>query len=372
MNKRGGVTMRGRWIKVLAAGAALAGVLFLGWQRLQEAYVFWSWSLLPRDSQALDISGKEFRQPEAFLELPGLRRLDARNTGMTLEQYEWLSANIPQCYILWDIPVQGTFYSQETREISVEQLTASDIRALQHLENLTRIDTGSWQDHAGILALQEAYPDCTIHYRVALGGELWDWDAGSLTVENADPEELLEKLPLFPALETVELTGTVPEPDALHTLQQAFPEVLFQWQRQLLGQKLESDMAYLDLSGAQLQDTAELEILLPLLSALKTVRLDDSGLTEQQCIGLAKQFPQVQFIFDVTIGEHTLRTDATEIDISNTPMADTSAIEALLPCFRDLEKVVMCSCGISSEDMDALDKRHDNIRFVWSVELAGM
>ena len=364
--------MRSRWIKWLAAAAALAAVLFFGWQRLQEDYVLWNWSLLPRDAQSLDISGKKFQDPEAFLELPDLRRLEARDTEMTLEQYEWLTANIPRCYILWDIPVQGTFYPMGTAEISVEQLTEGDIRALRYLEDLTRIDTGSWQDYGQIAALQNAYPDCTIHYRVELGCELWDWDAVSVAVKDAEPEELLEKLSLFPALETVVLTGTVPELETLDKLQQTFPEVFFQWEQQLLGQTLEADMAYLDLSGGALQDVQELETLIPLLPELKTVRLDDSGLTEQQCIDLAKTFPEVQFVFDVTIGEHTLRTDAVEIDISNTPMEDTSRIEALLPCFHDLEKVVMCNCGISSEEMDALDRRHEDIRFVWSVDLAGM
>ena len=364
--------MRSRWIKWLVAVTALAAVLFFGWQRLQEDYVLWNWSLLPRDAQGLDVSGKKFQDPEAFLELPDLRRLDARDTEMTLEQHEWLTANIPQCYILWDIPVQGTFYPMETAEISVEQLTDEDILALQYLEDLIRIDTGSWQDYGQITALQNTYPDCAIHYRVELGGELWDWDAAVITVKDADSAELLEKLSRFPALETVVLTGTVPALETLDGLQQAFPEVFFQWEQRILGQTLEADMAYLDLSGAALQDTQELQKLIPLLPELKTVRLDDSGLTEQQCIDLAKQFPAVQFIFDVTIGAHTLRTDAVEIDISNTPMEDTSQIEALLPCFHDLAKVVMCSCGISSEEMDALNQRQADIRFVWSVNLAGM
>ena len=364
--------MRSRWIKWLAAAAALAAVLFFGWQRLREDYVLWNWTLLPRDAQSLDISGKPFQDPEAFQELPDLRRLDARDTEMTLEQYEWLTANIPQCYILWDIPVQGTFYPMGAAEISVEQLTEEDIRALQYLEDLVLIDTGSWQDHGQIAALQNAYPDCTIHYRVELGGELWDWDAASITVKDAEPEELLEKLSLFPALGTVVLTGTVPELETLDALCKAYPEVFFQWEQQLLGQTLEADMAYLDLSGGTLQDAQELETLIPLLPELKTVRLDDSGLTEQQCIDLAKAFPEVQFVFDITIGEHTLRTDAVEIDISNTPMEDASRIEDLLPCFRDLERVVMCNCGISSEEMDALNQRYEDIRFVWSVNLAGM
>lgn len=362
----------GKWIAALAGLAVLAVLIWFGWQRLEKDYVFWNGILLPRDAQTLNISGKKMRRPEAFLEIPGLRQLDARDTGISVEQYEWLTGQMPRCHILWDIPIGKNSYSQDTAELSVEELTDADIHALQYLPNLTRIDTGSWQDHDRILSLQERYPNCEVHYTVQLGEDCWDWDAVSLAVADADGAELMQKLALFPQLESILLTGKVPELEMLKTLQEQFPEVLFLWKMELLGRELETDMEYLDLSGAALQDTRQLEDLLPLFLNLKMVRLDDSGLEEAQCIALAKQFPEIHFIFDVTIGEHTLRTDAVEIDISNTPMETTEQIESLLPCFRDLEKVVMCQCGISSEDMDALNQRHEDVRFVWSVNLAGM
>lgn len=358
-------------IAALAVLVVLAGALWFGWQQLQKTYVFWNWMLLPRNAQSLDVSGKQMKKPEAFLEIPQLRQLDARDTHMTVEQYEWLAQQMPECRILWDVPVQGKFYPQETTELTVDMLTDADIHALQYLPALTAVDTGAWQDHEQIRALQETYPACTVHYRIALGGDLWDCDAVSLVAENADAEELTRKLAFFTDLESVLLTGNIPELDAVKQMQKAFPEVLFLWKMNAFGRTLETDITYLDLSDARLKDTGELETLLPCLPKLETVRLDHCGLEEADCIALARQFPKIQFIFDVTIGEHTLRTDAKEIDISDTALDSTERIEQLLPCFHDLQKVIMCRCGISSEDMDALNKRHADIRFVWSVQLAG-
>lgn len=361
-----------RIVAVLATLVVLAVLLWFAWQKVQERYVFWNGSLLPRDAQSLNITGKKMRKVEAFLEFPHLRQLDARGTEMTVDQYEWLAEQLPQCYILWDVPVGNTYYSVETTELSVQELSDADIHALQYLPELTVLDTGNWQDHTRIQALQAAYPDCAIHYRVALGGELWDCDAVSLALSDADGEVLSQKLGLFPNLESVFLTGSAPSVELLKDLQKQYPEVFFLWKMELLGRTLETDMTYLDLSGAELTDTEQLEGLLPLFRSLEMVRLDNSGLEEAQCIALAKRFPEIHFIFDITIGDHTLRTDATEIDISNTPMETTEAIEDLLPCFHDLQKVVMCNCGISSEEMDALNQRHEAIRFVWSVTLAEM
>lgn len=360
-----------RWIAVLVGLAVLAGALWFGWQQLQKVYVFWNGTLLPRNAQSLDVSGKQMQNPEVFLEIPELRQLDARNTRMTVEQYEWLIQQMPQCAILWDVPVQGKYYPQETTELSVEMLTDADIHALQYLKNLHSVDTGDWQNHERILAVQDKYPNCAVHYRVALGGELWDKDTVSLVAEDADAEELMQKLGLLTDLESILLTGDIPELDALKAMQKKFPEVLFLWKMNVFGRTLETDITYLDLSDARLENTAELEKLLPCMPKLETVRLDNCGLEEAECISLAKQFPEIQFIFDITIGAYTLRTDAKEIDISDTQLESAKQIESLLPCFRELEKVIMCRCGIPSEEMDALNKRHETIRFIWSVNLAG-
>ena len=98
--------------------AALAVLLWFGWQKLEERYVLWKGSLLPRNAETLDISGKKMRDPEAFLELPDLRQLDARNTRMTVEQYEWLTEKLPRCHILWDVPVGDTYYGQDAGRFS--------------------------------------------------------------------------------------------------------------------------------------------------------------------------------------------------------------------------------------------------------------
>ena len=352
--------------------AVLGAMLWFGSGMLRERYVIWNFSLLPRDAQTLDIRGKQMRNPEVFLELTELRQLDARNTGMTVEQYEQLCQSMPQCRILWDVPVQGTGYPVDTRELTVKQLTETEIHALQYLPQLTDIYAPDWEDYTAIQTLQSAYPECTVHYRVRIGEDLWENDSVSILVSDADSQELSEKLGLFSGLESVLLTGSVPELSALAQLQEQNPGVFFLWKMEAFGRTLETDSEYLDLSGAGLKNARELKNLLPYFPQLQTVRLDDSGLEEADCIALAKQFPEIQFVFSITFGNYSLRTDVTEIDVSDTPMENTEQIESLLPCFRDLEKVIMCRCGISSEDMDALNQRYENIRFVWSVDLAGM
>ena len=359
-------------ISAVMAAVAAAGILWGGGRALERNYVFWNGSLLPKQEQSISVAGKRMRNLDAFLRFENLRRLDARDTGMTVQQYEWFCRELPECLVLWDVPVQGGFYGARTTQLQVDRLTEEEIYGLKYLPDLERVDLGAWADYPKIQMLQQEYPDLSIRYRVNIGSQPWDSDAVSLVVADADWQELMEKLQWFQRLESVLLTGTVPAREQIRQLQQAYPNVLFLWKMEVMGMQLETDMETLDLTGVAPDSVEELEELLAWFPNLKRVELNSYCLPQEELVALAARNHEIQFVFDLIFGDHILRTDAREIDISNTPMENTRAVEEILPCFRSLEKVVMCGCGISSEEMDALNQRYERIRFVWSVELAGM
>lgn len=367
MHKRTGKTL----MAVLTA-AVMLSFLWAGGRMLERKYVFWNGSLLAKDAQTLSITGKRMRNPEAFLKFTGLRQLDARDTGMTAGQYEWFRENLPGCTVLWDVPIQGSYYSQDAAELHVETLTEEEADSLQYLPNLKLLDVGNWEDYSQIQALQQRYPECTVRYRIALGAEWWDSDAVSLALHDADPEELTSKLCWFENLESVLLTGTIPEQTALQALQSQYPDIFFLWKMDALGMTLETDIEELDLSGISLDGVEELEALLPYFPRLTQVRLNASGLNQEALLTLVKNWPKVHFVYTLLFGDRMISTDAEEIDLSNMPMESTAEVEEILPAFHNLKKVVMCECGIPSADMDALNQKYEDIRFVWSVDLGGV
>ena len=356
---------------VLLAAAAVCGALWVGYTQLKKSYVFWNGSLFPKHDQSISVTGKTMRDLEAFLEFTDLHQLDARDTGMTLQQYEWFRRELPQCTVLWDIPIQGKAYAQNTAELHVEELTEEEMDSLQYFTGLQFVDLGNWDDYSHIQALQQKYPACTIRYRVGIGGEWWDSDSVSLAIADADASELMEKLQYFPKLESVLLTGVIPAQTELQQLQERYPEVFFLWKMDVLGMSLETDITELDLSKMPLNNVEELESILPYFPRLETVTL---GLNpdQEKLVALAKQYPDVHFLFELIFADRVLYTDAEELDLSNIPMENTRALEVILPCFHNLRKVIMCECGIPSEEMAALNNKYEDIRFVWSVELAGM
>ena len=356
---------------VILSAAAMCGALGAGYFCLEKEYVFWNGSMLPKHEQSISVTGKSMRHPEAFLKFTDLRHLDARDTGMTAVQYEWFRQELPDCTVLWDIPVQGKAYDRETTELTVERLTDEEIDSLQYFWNLQLVDVGNWDDYSRIQAMQRQYPDCTIRYRIHVAGEWWDSDVVSLILQDADPLELMEKLRWFQSLESVMLTGEVPSQSELQQLQSSFPEVFFLWKMDAMGMSLETDITSLDLTDVPLSSVEELENLLPYFPQLETVTLGINP-DQKELVALAKQYPDIQFLFEMVFADRVLDTGAEELDLSNIPMEDTTGLEEILPCFHNLKKVIMCECGIPNEEMDALNQKYQDIRFVWSVELAGM
>ena len=360
-----------RMISVVVAGAVMAAMLWAGIRALDKEYVFWNGILLPKHEQQVSIAGKRMRNPNAFLKFTDLRKLDARDTGMTLQQYAWLRQKLPECQVLWDVPIQGSRYGQDTRKLAVEGLTDEEIDGLAYLPCLELVDVGQWADYARIGRIRQEYPYLTVRYQVTICEEQWDSDVASLILEDADPQELMEKLQYFENLESVLLTGEVPDQKELILLQVQYPEVFFLWKMDVLGMSLETDMEYWDLSDVKLENVETLEHLLPYFPNLKTVRLDSNELSQDDLVAMAIRHPEIQFAFQLEFAGNILPTDAEEIDISNTQLENTQRLEEVLPCFRNLKKVVMCGCGISDEEMDSLNRRYEDIRFVWSVNLAG-
>ena len=365
--------MRSRRLRIVAAilaAAAICGVLWTGYSFVEKEYVFWNGSLFPKHDQSISVTGKTMRNPEAFLKFTNLRQLDARDTGMTAQQYAWFGQEMPDCTVLWDIPIQGNAYDRETTKLTVEKLTAEEIDSLQYFWNLRLVDVGNWDDYSQIQAMQGRYPDCTIRYRINVAGEWWDSDVVSMILSDADPCELMEKLQWFRNLESVMLTGEIPAQTELHQLQDRYPEVFFLWKLEALGLSLETDITELDLSAIPMYSVEELENLLPYFPKLEKIILG-INMDQEKLVALAKKYPHIQFLFELVFADRVLDTGAEELDLSNIPMENTRTLEEILPCFHNLKKVIMCECGIPSEEMDALNQKYEDIRFVWSVELAG-
>ena len=351
---------------IVAVTIAIAGYLF------SANYVFFCGGVHRRDSRELVLHGATPSRLHTADRFTDLQLLDMRGTKLSYEDYQELTRLLPDCRILWDIPFQGDYLPQDTQMLTFSQLTAEEVALLDHLPDLKYIDARGCQEYDLLLQLQLQHPDCDIDFDVTICGQEQNCHQRELVLENATAEELSRKLPCFPWLQKLLLTGTLPELEDLQQLQNRFPLVHISWETQLGSTTISSDITQLDLRDSRLESQQQLAEALARYPALTQADLRGCGLSNEDIQALTGKFPHITFLWEVTVAGIPFSSDSEEIDISGQLVEDVAQIEALLPYFPNLKKVVMCDCGIDSETMDALNSRYEDIRFVWSVQLGDM
>jgi len=359
-------------LSLLLAAAVAACLLLAALSFCGENYVFFCGGLHRRDVRELDLQGVRLSRLEKVDRFSGLQLLDLRGTGLTKEQYDFLTQQLPGCRILWDIPFQGQFLSTQAETLTFTSLTEEEVDLLDYLPNLLFIDARGCREFALLDRLQQRHPGCHIIYSVPLFGREWDFRETELTLENADVRTLTELLPYLPQVETILLTGELPSVEELAGLREAFPRIRMDWETELAGVKLSGGIKELDLRNTAPESPEQVARVLEYYPTLTRVDMRGCGFTDGEMMALADRFPGIAFLWEMTIAGVRVATDAREIDISGHPVETVAQIEAVLPYFPNLEKVVMCGCGIDNETMDALNRKYEDIRFVWSVYMGSI
>lgn len=262
------------------------------------------------------------------------------------------------------ITIGGVRYDRDVAELDLSG-TAPEfdrIALLRHLKALDMRNTGLTED--GYAYLSRELPDCAIRWSVPFGGGTADSGSTDLQV-TALTEGDLHMLSYFPELTKVDAMACG-DYGMIARLISRYPHLEVAYQVELEGEVFLPAVEELQLEGTDLTQLDENLQYLPLVKAVtlsKPVQ-DGEGLNR-----LLTHYPDVRFRWTVEAFGKTVPCDITELDLSGIPMTDTREVEAAAACLPDLEKVLMCDCGISNEEMEALNQRWENVLFVWTVDI---
>lgn len=294
--------------------------------------------------------------------------VDLRDTRMSVEEYETLSQRLPDSEILWSVPVGGQYFESKSEHIILDSLSEDDIPAFSYFENLKTVNAMKCTDHGALKKLEEAVPGVAVSWAIHLDGQVWERDAETVDLRNAkaDFDQLQECLGYFEPGAVVRLADSALTQQELTALKDAFPELEISWGVDLMGKTWLSTETKLSFAGESV-DVAALINAAEQFSGVEEIDLTGCGCTLDELTAIYEAFGGPVLRGELTLHGTQISLDAEEIDLSGIQMENTEAVEQVVKLMPKLKKVIMSDCGIPDEMMDELNRRHEDIQFVWTV-----
>lgn len=263
------------------------------------------------------------------------------------------------------VTVGGIEYSLDISELDLSGRQVPYIRelpALQYLTDLDLRDTGLTE--ADYLYLRKVLPNCRIQWSVPFQGGFLPEDTETLTVASLSPEDI-RMLSYLPQLKVLDGLGCE-DTDTLLSLKEVYPQVRILYQVSVEGTFYPWDTRSLVLKGSDISGLSETLKLFPLLESVTlTAPVEEPELLS----ALLEACPSLSFGYSLKFFDLEVSPDTEYLDLSGIAMENTETLESFLPHLPHLTKVDMVDCGISDEEMAALNSRWPNTLFVWEVAI---
>ena len=238
--------------------------------------------------------------------------LDMRGEEITEAQYLELRNALPNTKVLWNVPFQGGYYPEDTKELVITELSDGDMLMLDYFPELQHIDATECRDYKTIHTLMERLPQCQVDFYIHMGEEKLDENAQELTLTpgQVTAQELQDAIPFLPQLKSLHFDNPDISAAELFALQEQYPDMAITWEKPILGQTYPDDLEELDLSEIPVANLQEVEDAVSYYPNLKKVVMVRCGVDNEEMAAFRERSrDKFQVIWGVQVGEAYLRTD---------------------------------------------------------------
>lgn len=255
-------------------------------------------------------------------------------------------------------------YERTIESIDLSGSPVSDLTQLKAFYDLKRIDLrGTGVKCEEYEQVKSWFPEAEILWDIPFQGEFYDMDTRELTLTSLTLEEI-GVLDYFTELESI-CAEDCADYENLGILRQRRPELKLSYKVPLGDTRYSNDIKELTLPGEMVE---ELFTAIPHFRELTSLKLEEPLAPIDRILSLREAFPQVEISWSVNVGGIAADEFTEQLDLTGIPMT-VEQMEAVLPYLLNVTYIDMTDCGISNEEMDALNRRHENVKIVWTVDI---
>ena len=309
------------------------------------------------------------------------RTLDLREEDISFDHYEQVHSQLPDCWILWNVPFQGGKYSSDSETLRVSSLTEEDVELLvTYFPELKKLDASQCRDYLNLELYKAQKPDCDVVYEVSVGSKSFAPDTTELVLENGDYDltVLMENLVYLPKVTSIQLKMPELTLAQIEELKAAYEGIAVTCTVELLGQEYDTETTELDLSALASEDVAavaEKLAMLPNLTAVELMNADGvSQLTKADVKALKTAAPNAVFHYTFDFYGETLSTTDEQVHIKNKAIGDDGIgeVREVLDIMENCQRFVLEYCRISYDLLAEVREEYRNkTKLVWRVEFGG-
>ena len=267
--------------------------------------------------------------------------LDLREEEIKPAHFDRIQEKMPDAEIRWNIPFQDGTLADDVTEITVASLTEADVERLDYARYLKTVQAEGCTDYEVLELLRQRRPEVNVHYSVALSSGSYAWDVEMLMLDTV-AEEDVHLLQYLPNLKTVALNGGDYDQKALEALRGTVHNAGLEFGVVIGGQ------IHLDTEETlQIQELTDADLaLLPYLSSMKTLQLQNPKAAPEKVLALQEQLPGVAVSWEVTLGDQTYDTKTTAVDLTMVEVTALAEVEQKMGYLPNLESVTFGLCGV--------------------------
>lgn len=266
----------------------------------------------------------------------------------------------------------GVYVVEETSSLSVP-VTVEDIALLDGLTMLQSADFSGSSCIDEIIAWSEKHPDVAVKYTYKLPtGETVDNSVSSLDLSGLDAQTLINFVPelkYLPAVSKITLgDASALGAEALNMLKASREGLELDYWLTLNGQQFSPDTGSFDFGGISSEQLTAMLPVLSLFEKVEDINLEGAKLSWDDFALLKEACPEAEFKYSFELYGKAVSLSDTEMDFSYMKLEDKGeALRQALPYFSNCSFVNMDSCGISNEEMAALQAQFPDTKLVWRV-----
>lgn len=326
-----------------------------------------------KDVYELQITDLKQARISALKQYPNLQVLDFRAVDVTEAVVLDLLRELPDCRILWLVPIASGRYDNSVSSLTLPaDTTAEDIAKLTYFDSLETVDAANCAITQSLLNAASSYPDISFTWSIA--GQLIDdvttsLDFSGQTIETTEALSLI--LQTHPSITSVSLTDAIISNASLSALYADHGNAQLVRMVPIAGGVESCWAESLDLAGTGVEEAPAILDALAQFPLLKTVDLTGQPFAMADMDLFRSRYPDIRFDFSFQLFSEDVSTKTESLDLSKHTFQDTNEVISILQYLPNLKEVNMCDCGLTDLQMEELISAFPNTKFVWYIRIGG-